>query len=64
MKVLVTGYNGQLGYDVVRECTKHGIEAIGIDVAQLDITDEAAVVAYMNEVKPTHLIHCAAYTAV
>lgn len=64
MKILVTGYNGQLGYDVVRECEKHGIEAIGIDVAQLDITDEAAVVAYMDKIKPTHLIHCAAYTAV
>ncbi|MGL5384176.1 MAG: sugar nucleotide-binding protein, partial [Culicoidibacterales bacterium] len=52
MKILVTGYNGQLGYDVVRECEKHGIEAIGIDVAQLDITDEAAVVAYMDKIKP------------
>lgn len=64
MKVLVTGYNGQLGYDVVRECEKHGIEAIGIDVQQLDITNEAAVKAYMEQIKPTILIHCAAYTAV
>lgn len=64
MKLLVTGYNGQLGYDVVRECAKHGIKAIGIDVNELDITDEAAVRAYLNECQPTHLIHCAAYTAV
>ena len=29
MKVLVTGVKGQLGYDVVNELTKRGIEAVG-----------------------------------
>ena len=28
MKVLVTGVKGQLGYDVVNELTKRGIEAV------------------------------------
>ena len=30
MKVLVTGVKGQLGYDVVNELTKCGIEAVGV----------------------------------
>ena len=29
MKVLVTGVNGQLGHDIVEECKKRNIEAIG-----------------------------------
>ena len=32
MKVLVTGVKGQLGYDVVNELTKRGIEAVGVDI--------------------------------
>ncbi|MGL5979229.1 MAG: dTDP-4-dehydrorhamnose reductase [Erysipelotrichaceae bacterium] len=64
MKVLVTGYNGQLGYDVVKQCKLHGITALGIDKEDLDITDDQAVRCFMMEYQPTHMIHCAAYTAV
>ena len=32
MKVLVTGVKGQLGYDVMNELAKRGIEGIGVDV--------------------------------
>ena len=32
MKILVTGYKGQLGYDVVNEATSRGIEAVGVDI--------------------------------
>ena len=32
MKILVTGYKGQLGYDVVNEAQKRGIEAVGVDI--------------------------------
>ena len=39
MKVLVTGVNGQLGHDIVEECQKRNIEAIGVDVKEMDITD-------------------------
>ena len=41
MKVLVTGVKGQLGYDVVNELTKRGIEAVGVDIQEMDITDAA-----------------------
>ena len=43
MKVLVTGVKGQLGYDVVNELTKRGIEAVGVDIQDMDITDAASV---------------------
>jgi dTDP-4-dehydrorhamnose reductase len=64
MLVLVTGVNGQLGYDVVKELTAKGHEAVGVDRSQLDITDEAAVSSYVQNLKPEAIIHCAAYTNV
>ena len=39
MKVLVTGVKGQLGYDVMNELAKRGYEGVGVDVAEMDITD-------------------------
>ena len=64
MKVLVTGVKGQLGYDVVNELTKRGIEAVGVDIEEMDITDAVSVDKVMKEVSPDAVIHCAAYTAV
>ena len=64
MKVLVTGVKGQLGYDVMKECEKRGIEAIGVDVEEMDITDAAACERVITEAKADAVIHCAAYTAV
>ena len=34
MKVLVTGVNGQLGYDVMNELNQRGHEAIGSDITE------------------------------
>ena len=64
MKVLVTGVKGQLGYDVVKECGKRGIEAIGVDVEEMDITDAYACQRVIGQTRPDAVIHCAAYTAV
>ena len=64
MKVLVTGVKGQLGYDVVRELEKRQIEAVGVDVEEMDITDAAQVGTVIRNVNPDAVIHCAAYTAV
>ena len=43
MKILVTGYKGQLGYDVVNEATSRGIEAFGVDIDEMDIRYEEEV---------------------
>ena len=64
MKVLVTGVNGQLGFDVVNELSKRGHEAIGTDIAEMDITDAESVRRVIGGVKPDAVIHCAAWTAV
>lgn len=64
MKVLVTGVKGQLGYDVVNELEKRGIEAVGVDIQEMDITDAVSVEKVMKEAAPDAVIHCAAYTAV
>ena len=64
MKVLVTGSKGQLGYDVIKELRSRRHEALGFDLPELDITDEAAVQAVFDRVKPDAVIHCAAWTAV
>ena len=64
MKALVTGVKGQLGYDVVNELKKRGHEAIGVDIADMDITDGSAVDKVITEVNPDVVIHCAAWTAV
>lgn len=64
MKVLVTGVKGQLGYDVAKELERRGTEVTGVDVDEMDITDEAAVRRVIREASPDAVIHCAAYTAV
>ncbi|MEK5382439.1 dTDP-4-dehydrorhamnose reductase [Niallia sp. FSL W8-0635] len=64
MKILVTGYSGQLGYDVVLEGKKRGFDMIGVGHKELDITQEEQVESYVHNVKPDAIIHCAAYTAV
>lgn len=64
MKVLVTGVKGQLGYDVVNELEKRGLEAVGVDIDEMDITDAVSVDKVIKETSPDAVIHCAAYTAV
>jgi len=64
MKILVTGFNGQLGYDVIKDLESRGISCKGVDIADFDLTDESAVFAYIRDYAPTAVIHCAAFTAV
>ena len=74
MKVLVTGANGQLGWDMILELKKRGHEPIATDILdsfeqdceyiKLDITDEKAVHNVITKTKPAAVVHCAAWTAV
>ncbi|WP_312470515.1 dTDP-4-dehydrorhamnose reductase [Neobacillus sp.] len=64
MKILVTGYTGQLGFDVVREGKGRGFDMIGVGSKELNITDERSVYQYVKKINPDAIIHCAAYTAV
>ena len=64
MKVFVTGFGGQLGYDVCGELGRRGIEHMGTSSAELDVTDAAAVMEAVRRYRPDAVIHCAAYTKV
>ena len=65
IKILVTGVNGQLGYDCVRELDKRGYTNVkGIDINDLDLTKEDDVNKYINEYNPDVVMHNAAWTAV
>lgn len=65
MKFLVTGYSGQLGYDIVRELEKKGYNDIfHPDYTSMDITNEIEVNNIIMSYKPNVIFHCAAYTAV
>lgn len=64
MKLLVTGYKGQLGYDVVNEAEKRGIHAVGVDIDEMDITNEAQVKEVITSGNYDAVVHCAAWTAV
>lgn len=64
MKVLVTGAKGQLGTDLMNELEKRGIEGIGVDVQEMDITDAKACRSVIKASGADAVIHCAAYTAV
>ncbi|MBD9297108.1 MAG: dTDP-4-dehydrorhamnose reductase [Megamonas funiformis] len=61
MKVLVTGYTGQLGFDVIRELKARNIECIGTTRNEFSLTDTEKMQAFVKAYKPDAVIHCAAY---
>ncbi len=63
-RVLVTGANGQLGSEMRRLGAASPNEYIFTDVAELDITDGAAVSRFVKENNVNVIVNCAAYTAV
>lgn len=63
-KYLITGANGQLGSDILRQLIDRGFDAVGTDIDDTDITDRAAVMNKFDEIRPNVVIHCAAWTAV
>jgi dTDP-4-dehydrorhamnose reductase len=63
MKILITGANGQLGWELQR-ARPDGWELIPLAHAELDITDIVAVATAFQKHQPDLVIHTAAYTAV
>jgi dTDP-4-dehydrorhamnose reductase len=62
-KVLITGGDGQLGFELQRTAPD-GYHCVSTDKDELDITDADAVNAYVKNLKPGIIINAAAYTAV
>jgi dTDP-4-dehydrorhamnose reductase len=64
MNILVTGANGQLGCEMRRLGAVSPNNYIFTDVAELDITNAAAVMAAVKDNSITAIVNCAAYTNV
>lgn len=64
MRVLVTGANGQLGFDVLKELQKQNIECYGATRKDFDLVDFEATEKFIINYTPDVVIHCAAYTSV
>lgn len=64
MKILVTGAKGQLGHDIMVQAKERGIDAVGVDVAEMDITRQNQVEEVISRGDYDAVIHCAAWTQV
>ena len=64
MNILVTGANGQLGNCIRNASRRTEHNFVFTDVAELDITNQEAVLKAVHEGKINVIINCAAYTNV
>lgn len=64
MKVLVTGHLGILGRALMLELVRRKVDVVGVDVAQMDVTDAGRVRAVVTREGPTAVVNCAAFTGV
>jgi dTDP-4-dehydrorhamnose reductase len=62
MKILITGAGGQLGRDLMKAFADD--QVVGLERSQLDVTDEAAVVAAVRDHAPDLVLHSGAFTRV
>jgi dTDP-4-dehydrorhamnose reductase len=60
---MVTGANGQLGYELVRELSLLG-NVLPVDIEELDMTQPDKIVKFMRDYKPNIVVNSAGYTAV
>lgn len=61
---LITGANGQLGTELCYLLDDMGLKYEATTLDNLDITNQKQVFEILRRVQPSHIIHCAAYTAV
>lgn len=63
MKILVTGKNGQLGFELARVLGPLG-EVHALDRAQMDLAQANVIVSVVRDLRPDVIVNAAAYTAV
>jgi len=63
MKVFITGSKGQLGSDC-RALFSKDDNVVGVDIDEIDITDDKDVEKIAGGVSPDVIVNCAAYTNV
>lgn len=64
MKYMLIGYEGQLGWDLVRKAENLAIPILPLDLPRFNITDFNAVEKWLNPKDISVVINVAAYTAV
>lgn len=63
MKILLTGKNGQVGFELQRSLAPLG-EIIAVDHADCDLSDPEAIRSLVRQSRPDIIVNPAAYTAV
>ena len=63
MKILLTGKNGQVGFELQRALAPLG-EIVAVGRAECDLADAAAMRDLIRKIKPGVIVNAAAYTAV
>ncbi|PVZ88259.1 dTDP-4-dehydrorhamnose reductase [Serratia sp. S1B] len=63
VKILVTGANGQVGFELCRALATLG-EVVAVTREQLDLADPEKIRQVLDEVRPSIIVNPAAYTAV
>jgi dTDP-4-dehydrorhamnose reductase len=64
MKILVTGANGQVGWELSRRGGQQGLDIFALNRAALDITDQTSIRREIERHKINLLINAAAYNGV
>jgi len=64
MKIIITGSNGQVGWELKRQGANSKHQIIAFDRQQLDIQDKNKINEKITEYQPDLVINAAAYTAV
>ena len=64
MRVLLTGANGQMGWDLAKLAVKKGFGILALDRATLDLTDASAIDREVSGSGASVVVNAAAYTAV
>ncbi|NLW45720.1 MAG: dTDP-4-dehydrorhamnose reductase [Firmicutes bacterium] len=62
MRILLTGANGQLGKELLKQL--QGTDVLAVDIVEMDITDQNKTFRVINGYQPNVVIHTAAYTNV
>jgi dTDP-4-dehydrorhamnose reductase len=62
--LLILGSNGQLGWELVRQCRERGVDFLALDFPEIDLGDGGSVEARLGDLPFDALVNAAAYTAV
>lgn len=64
MTILITGAKGQLGQELCELLRQQSIDYVAYDSEEMDITNVEQTFNMINEINPSVVYHCAAYTSV